>query len=307
MFEPLIDELYVITRKLARHVATMRPIDGDRNLKSTIDNILKEAILAGTFRGSDWIVAYCVELENWYRLNGKHSSLLFSDENIPTRKPNGKPFKCRYIEYKVDTWDDLVDLNEEIDRRESGRSVADGYRNRAARTISLNDANDTLIKLIVGGLAHAYYGVSFTKNSTPKQRGQLIQENENFCAFAIKILGSKEKFLRMTAVVAAMSDSFAQDPEAALIFWLSVCDGSNTDTKSTERKLQLWLIDQRASVRNGRWSNALRHTCKTKCVAAWDRWYKAQAKAKSTPRRRSPKVTSRTNSSVRAAAKRTLK
>jgi len=302
--EPVVDEIYDITRKLARHISEMCPADGDRRFKPNIDGMIKAAIIAGTFRGSDWIIVYCIEESRWYRLNGKHSSLLFSDENIPIKKPSGKVFKCRYIEYEVQTWDDVVDLNDEIDRRESSRSVEDDYRNRSARIVAMDGANDTLIKMIVGGLAHVHYGVGFGANSTSKQRGILLKENQDFCAFAMEILGSKKKFFQMTAVVAAMVDSFTEDPEAALIFWSSARDGSNTDAKSTERKFQLYLIDQKASVRNGRWTHALKVACRAKCGAAWKRWYKAWVKNSPTPRKRLTKVTSRTKSSTRTATRR---
>ena len=304
--EPVIDELRVITRAFARHIAEMCPVDGDRRFKETIDSILRPAIVRGSYRGSDWIVVYCIGEERWYRLNGKHSSLLCCDENHSITTASGKPIRARYMEYEVATWDEVVELNDEIDRRESGRSEGDDYRNRASRMSSLEGASDTVIKAIAGGLAHVAYGVRYGKKSTSKERGKLLPANPDFCAFAVEIMGTKKKFFQMTAVVAALADSFADDPEAALIFWLSVGEGSNANSKSTERKLQLWLTDQKASVRNGRWTNALKVAVRAKCVREWERWQKART-SKPTSRRRSTKVTSRTNSSERTAAKKGLK
>jgi hypothetical protein len=78
-----------VTQSLAIKFRDMDPVPHDRPLNPKRVDAYRKMLAAGLFRPVQWATVHCHETQATYRVNGKHTSNLFSEyEELPQPKPD---------------------------------------------------------------------------------------------------------------------------------------------------------------------------------------------------------------------------
>lgn len=231
-----------VTLALANHYASMEAAPNDRPLSERRVAIYKKLVENGQFRPVTWATVECKETSTIYRVNGKHTSTLFS--RLGDKLPSLNLF-AQIEHYECDTLEDVAQLYSTFDSREQMRSVDDINRSFAASDSRLSLIETKTLSKIVGGIAMGVFGQDYA-NRRHAERAELILEYPYFALFAEQIInknGSSHKhWLRRVPVVAAMFGAYNKNKKEAALFWEAVRDQSDPDPKSASRTLAVYLM-----------------------------------------------------------------
>jgi hypothetical protein len=267
-----------VTTRLATEFASMDAAHADRPLSERRLQVYRKVREQGGFRPVTWAKAWCEETGQYYRVNGKHTSTLFSDGQNPENL---------YVvveEYNCKTLEDVARLYSTFDSQNQTRTTTDINRSFAAAIPELADMDTRLVNLLVGALA--YQSNPSVKSGhdrgTPAERAELLFDHVEFCVWAAKVLGdrSKNQQLWRVPVVAAMFGCYSRAKLAATSFWLAVRDETGVSPELPDRKLARFLGQMRVSV--GAHSNIPKRFRLTprefysKSVRAWNAWRKKE-------------------------------
>lgn len=106
-----IPKTYKVTPKLATEFAEMEAVNIDRPLSERRLQVYERQVHSGGFRPVTWAKAYCTETDAIYRVNGKHTSTLFS--RLPKELLND--LHVIIEEYICDTLGDVANLYSTFD------------------------------------------------------------------------------------------------------------------------------------------------------------------------------------------------
>jgi hypothetical protein len=217
-------ETVVITRDLAQKIYLSKTYETDRPLrKQTLEN-LRDKIRRHQTTYFDWSIAHCVENDEHIRVNGQHSSYLFSTEF----EPDGS-YEARISTYECDTMEDVATLWAQFDSQSSSRKQIDVIRPILANTCffvnkkSKSGSNKTSHKSALAAMA-AMSEVFFSSRgivaATHEQKAQLAKENIDFCQWIVDLIddGRKNDFCKH-GVVVAMLQTYCEDKQKAEAFW----------------------------------------------------------------------------------------
>lgn len=279
-----------VTQSLAIKFRDMDPVPHDRPLNPKRVEAYRKMLAAGLFRPVQWATVHCNETQATYRVNGKHTSNLFSEyEELP------QLIHATIEHYHCDCLDDVARLYATFDSRTQVRTTNDINRAFAAVDPDLSELPSKLISICVTAISYSRYADLYTLR-TAAERAECLLEDDNkvFIAWLHSVIGSKNENTRhlwRSPVVAAMYASFNKSRKASNEFWLAVRDGTGSSPKKPDRVLHRYLltrsVNNRASA--GAKSNQLcpPREMFVKCLHAWNAWrrdtttdlkYHAQAK-----------------------------
>lgn len=262
------------TPGLAKRFAEMEPCPEDRNMKPRIMQYLRNAVLDGQFRTCEWAEAYCKETKKTYRVNGKHTSHIFSQLN-----GQAGDWTVVLTKYECDTLEDVAKLYSTFDRRDSGRTTGDINRVFQMSDPDLAEIAHRTVNLAVTGIAMAMWEDA-AHQKTVEERAELMFAHHNFVIWLNKMFYNEDvKHLWRGPVVAAMFKTFQKAQGAATEFWTAVRDGTGAKPTTPDRRLNKYLLS--ASVGHGRYTTRLpgragRREMFVKCLHAWNAWRKGE-------------------------------
>jgi hypothetical protein len=281
-----------VTRALAIKFRDMDPVPHDRPLNPKRVEAYRKMLAAGLFRPVQWATVYCNETQATYRVNGKHTSNLFSEyEEIP------QDVHATIEHYHCDDMDDVARLYATFDSRTQVRTTADINRAFAAVDPDLVEIPAKIISLCVTAISYCKHGDNYFHVSAADRAESLLDEaNKAFVQWVHSVLGNSAndltRLLWRAPVVAAMYACYQKSKRDANEFWLAVRDGTGSTPKKPDRVLNRFLLAK--IVNNG--SQATRKKSGgiaapremfVKCLHAWNAWrrdtttdlkYHAQAK-----------------------------
>lgn len=269
-----------VTTKLAKEFAEMEAAHVDRPLSERRLQVYRKVRADGGFRPVTWAKAWCKDTSQFYRVNGKHTSTLFSDgEN-----PDG--LFVTIEEYVCDTLEDVAKLYATFDSQSQTRNATDVNRSFAAVIPELAQIPFTTINLLVGGLNYepaSHAGGSY--RAQPAERAEALFDNVDVCVWLLGILGTDRKanpHIWRVPVVAAMVSTYRKAQKAALEFWTAVRDETGVKPDLPDRRLAKFLSitvsDQGAHSTAA--SKRFRITSReyfVKCIHAWNAWRKNES------------------------------
>src|SRR5262245_38081955 len=109
------------TTKLAREFAEMNSAPHDRPLSDWKMSLYEKFWEQQRFRTVTWAKAWCEETKDWYRIDGKHTSLLL------TKQKEIPEFYVTIQVYVCDTLKDVADLYSTFDTNLQTRTARDIY------------------------------------------------------------------------------------------------------------------------------------------------------------------------------------
>lgn len=269
-----------ITNKIAKEFADMEPAPQDRPLSERRLQVYERVAREGGFRPCIWAKALCAETDQFYRVNGKHTSTLFSTLDL---KELPELFAV-VEEYTCDTLEDVARLYATFDSQIQSRNTGDINRAFAATIPELKDIPRLHINLIVSALAADKFGIRIYGSKQAAERAELLFDNVDFALWANEIITPKDAaILRRVPVVAAMKGTYVKSKKAAEEFWCAVRDQTGPSPNTADRKLAKYLMTTNAiqateSARRQRYLADAREFY-VKCIHAWNAWRKNETTA----------------------------
>lgn len=243
MFRLVSSKLVNITKSLAREFAAMET-ERDRPVKEHLLIAHRNAIKNGLFRQPQWVSAYCEENGKTYRVNGKHTSIVFSElDDISGHKVTVEHYNC-------DTVHDVTQLFSTFDSKKSARSNGDIYRFWAASVDSIADVRSRIITVSVFGMAYAYWEDN-TYLQPPTAKAQLLNDHPSFVLFVDNLLVGDYRHMNKSPVIAAVFKSWQKSQKDAQTFWEMVRDGSGSPNTTADRVLNRYLLSTSSATGRG--------------------------------------------------------
>jgi len=272
------------TRKLVTEFAEMPPCPKDRALNPRRVKWLLDVITAGQLRSPHWASVHCLEVDQTFRVNGKHTSqaLTILEDGIP------EGLDVLVSRYEADTMEDVGALYASFDSKQSARTAADIYMVFAGGVPELAELPRHTIQLAVQGLAWDCWETQSTMGHTAEERAHLLLEYPKFGLFVSSIISSRDadsKHLRRGPVAAAMARTWHRHQEGAGLFWTMVKTGCHPDHNNPTRKLEKLLL--KVSVNKGAGSRVARserhmiteRELATKSLHSWNAWCRGETTA----------------------------
>jgi hypothetical protein len=268
-----------ITSRLAKEWADMDAAHIDRPLSERRLMVHRNTYRKGGFRPVLWARAYCKELEDWYRVNGKHTSTLFASEDLG----RGQDLYATIEEYECDTVEDMAKLYATFDSQVQSRTSTDINMSFAAAIPELKDVDAKIINICVGALNWIVSASPGGGKLTAMEKAEAMFDNIDFVLFIDKMINGvifeKSIHLRRVPVVKAMLDTYRKAKAAATEFWLAVRDETGEKPDLPDRKLAKFLVQMRLAMGTGRGTipDRFRITPREfyyKSITAWNAWRK---------------------------------
>lgn len=267
-----------VTNKLAKEWAEMDAAHTDRPLSERRLQVYEKVLADDAFRPVTWAKVYCKETGAWVRVNGKHTSTLFSSADL-----KGKELYVTIEEYECDALDDVAKLYATFDSRQMVRTTSDINRSFAAVIPELAGIGANTIDVAVSGMAWHFFPTTPTKEPSAEKAERLFEYSPFVLWLQDVLVGGDTDVavrLRRAPVVGAMMGGYMKSKSAATEFWKSVRDGTDPSPKSPSRKLQMFLtmkaIDRATgSHRPDRLKGSQREFY-VRCVHAWNAWRRGE-------------------------------
>jgi hypothetical protein len=253
-----------VTKKMAEAWATMEQVRNDRVLSVNRVEAYKTMAAKGMMRPVQWAKAVCLETNETYRVNGKHTSTAFSQlETIP------EYVTAIVEEYHCETLRDVAELYGTFDTRMQMRTASDINKSFAGIDDELCDLPIKIVNLGVTGVSMWKWKNVYDKYP-PTERAECLFDSEVklFLRFVYEVVGSSSstKRLRRGPVVWAMYATWKKSRSAAMEFWSAVRDETGDHNKTPDRMLSRWLLETSVGRRSGNPEMYAR------CVHAWNAW-----------------------------------
>lgn len=273
----------IVTKKVAEEWNALEEIREDRPLSERRLQVYRKVLAAGEFRPVTWAKVYVKEMDQYYRVNGKHTSTVFSTTDLS---------KCQEViavieDYEADTIEDAAKLYATFDSNIQVRNQGDINRMFAATIPELKDMSSHDVNLYVASINYFRSpgpNATADRGLTAADKAEVLFEEIEFIQWCHALIGSgdgntgKSQHMRRAPVVAAMRGCYGKNQKAALEFWTLVRDESAPKNSTPDRKLAKWLTIMR--VRVGAKSNTptryrvFAREFYVKCIHAWNAWRK---------------------------------
>jgi hypothetical protein len=253
-----------VTKKLAEQWASMEQVRNDRQLSVKRVEAYRMMASRGMMRPVQWAKAMCLETNETYRVNGKHTSTAFSSmDAVPD-------YVTAIIEeYQCETLRDVAELYGTFDTRLQMRTASDINKSFAGIDDDLCDLPIKIVNLGVTGVSMWKWKNVYDKYP-PTERAECLFDPEVklFLRFVYEVVGSSSstKRLRRGPVTWAMFATWKKSRSAAMEFWSAVRDETGEHNKTPDRKLSRWLLETSVGRRSGNPEMYAR------CIHAWNAW-----------------------------------
>jgi hypothetical protein len=268
-----------VTRSLALKFRDMDPVPHDRPLNPRRVDAYRKMLAAGLFRPVQWATVHCSETQATYRVNGKHTSNLFSEyEELPQQ------IHATIEHYHCDTMDDVARLYATFDSRSQVRTTNDINRAFAAIDEDLSQLPTKIINVCVTAISYWRHGDGYAVVAAAERAECLLDDtNKEFVAWVHDILGNSAteatRLLWRSPVVSAMYATYQKSRRDAREFWLAVRDGTGASPKKPDRVLNRFLLSRAVNSGRGAGAGSLKkiEACSqremfVKCLHAWNAW-----------------------------------
>lgn len=276
---------YKVTAKLATEFAEMEAVNIDRPLSERRLQVYERMVRSGQMRPVTWAKAYCKETGQWYRVNGKHTSTLYSKLDLKSMPDQHVIIE----EYECDELTDVAQLYATFDSKTMTRTAGDINHSFAVTIPELAEVERGMVNLLVAALDYAlaptanYAGAS-NAGRTAAERAEALFDNIEVCQWVLSLLPSRNSkataHLSRAPVVAAMIGTWRKSRADATKFWLAVANETGSSPTMPDRKLARWLLQMQVGG-GGRGGadtpKRFRATPKefyVKAVHAWNAWRK---------------------------------
>jgi hypothetical protein len=263
-----------ITVALATEFAEMEAAPGDRPLSERRMQVYERLLREGSFRPCVWSTATCEETGGRYRVNGKHTSILFSRlaNEFPDHYVNVETYACNTLE-------DVGRLYGTFDAQITSRTSSDINLAFASTVPELRGIPRHVLNVCVTGIAlHLADGSRNRIYATPCQRAELLLEYPEFVLWTNDIISTrKHRHLQRGGVVGAMFATRSKCKRDAEKFWLAVRDETGTTPNCPDRLLSRWLLTTVVVPDSGRKVASKQADIRefyVRCLHAWNAWRK---------------------------------
>lgn len=229
-----------LTFELAHEFASMTKIDNDRELSESRMESHKKKVATGEFYTPRWSKCYCKENGITYRVDGKHSSTLFTQIPIPSG------MTVTILEFEAETKIDVAVLYTQFDTPESVKTKSDTLK----AITSFNELINSLPVKFKNDISKAFeLAINPTKgkcsnNIRERALGMLEPEKLTFIEWLYNNLYigySGAKHIWRSPVMAVMYLNYQKDPQDTLEFWGRVRDENGDKPTWVCRQLAKWL------------------------------------------------------------------
>lgn len=259
-----------VTKKLSTEYANMTPAPRDRPLSERRLMVYERVVNLQGFRPVAWAKAYCKETGEWYRVNGKHTSTLFSGmESLPELYAVIEEFEC-------DTLEDVAKLYSTYDSKMQSRTTRDINMSFAGTMPELTEVPGRVINLTVSGLSYHLWQDKYSETPAP-ERAELLLDHGDFCLFLNELIGPgashKYKHLARLGVAAAIFGGFKKAKGKCFEFWSAVRDETDTKPDDMSRQLARFLLTTSSSTtRFSSKEKVGNHQFYVMSIKAWNAW-----------------------------------
>lgn len=263
-----------ITVSLAKRFAEMEAAPGDRPLSERRLQVYERLIRAGSWRPCVWSEATCEETGGVYRVNGKHTSTLFTKL--------AEEFTDLYVtveSYACPTMEDVGRLYGTFDAQITSRTTSDINLAFASTVQELRTIPKAIINVCATGMAlHGVQGERFKMYSSPCERAEALIEHPDFVIWVNELIGAnKHRHMQRGGVVAAMFGSRDKCKRDSDLFWTAVRDETGQSPKCPDRLLSRWLLTTVVCPESGRTPASRKADIRefyVRCIHAWNAWRK---------------------------------
>ncbi len=272
------------TKGLVKEFAEMDPAPYDRPLSERRLQVYHRILNNGEFRTVTWASTVCLETNNTYRVNGKHTATMLTGlDPLPE-------FHVTVERYQCDTLTDVGKLYNTFDSSLASRTTSD-INLSFARTISeLQPIGPKLINTAVAALAMYKWDAKDVARIPPAERAEELMDNIDFMKWLLKILppsgvtgrGQSSNLasrLCRASVLWAMRATYEKAPRLAEQFWLEVRDEINADRDNPTRVLARFLINATLASSGGRDKGKVPTSNRevyAKSIHAWNAWRRGE-------------------------------
>jgi len=259
-----------VTRKLAEEFRDMTPAPHDRIMRPVRLDVYRKAVSLGLFRPVQWGTALCLADGVTYRVNGKHTSIVFSEQPDPIHE-----LYVTIENYRCDTLQDVARLYATYDTVDQSRTPSDINRMFAASDSDLSVITGRVLNLAATGMAFQQHREQYCKIRAVDRAEALIDNREFVCWLDGVLSGGDAWHLKRGPVVGAMFGSWLKSRKAATEFWSMVRDN---DGPEQCRKLCVYLNRSHISISSTASRPAKDRTTFgsmfDNCVSGWSAWRK---------------------------------
>jgi len=259
-----------VTPGLVKRFYTMPPFPGDRKLSKSRLRFLHKQFSKGEIHEFNWAVAHLDGKE--YRLNGKHSSHVLTDDPTIIER-----YKCIAVisDYYPTTMGGMATAYNNIDSSECRRTSPELINSVASVNPDFCDCPTTLLSACVAGIAYAKFGRNYYGSVNAHERPEFLDSEFVFSQFAVKmdrkVRGTKRQLIRKKPVMATLFLSWDKSRTDSEKFWSRVVTGVGTEDESPERCLREFLLAHNISHRKVDSKGVEDETVFfLTCVAAWN-------------------------------------
>lgn len=263
------------TKELAREFAEMSPAPHDRPLSRRRLEVYHKLLESRQFRPVTWAKAWCLETQDWYRVNGKHTSTLLNEVKVI---PKG--FSVIIESYECDTLEDVARLYGTFDSKMQSRTAQDIYISFAHVSPELRDMRGRFITSLVAGIGYHTWGEDYTKKQ-PAERAELLMDYLPFCSWAwglLEVDSQETRNMSRQGVMAAMLQTFLKSAVKSTEFWTAVRDETGSSPDCPDRVLSKWLsqakVKGRSPTRSG--MTVTTREMVARCIHGWNAWRRGE-------------------------------
>jgi hypothetical protein len=256
-----------MTKALAEKWCVMEQVRNDRPLSTGRVEAYKKMTAAGLMRPVEWAKAHCLETQENYRVNGKHTSTAFSQmDNLP------ETLHAVITEYQCDTLRDVAELYSTFDSRTQLRTTSDINKAFAAVDPDLCDLQVKVINIGISAISLWKWGLAYERVPA-KDRAECLFDPDckAFFRWLSEVVSDAKsnKRLRRAPVVWAMYATWRKSRKDATEFWSAVRDETGTSPTVPDRKISRWLMENAVDA-TGRRAGA--NEMYARCIHAWNAW-----------------------------------
>lgn len=227
-----IPNKYPLTSCFAEEIYSLPKYVGDRGLKTNRVKILVEKFKNKQIHDIEWAVAYNLEDNTLYRVNGQHTSYLFSSFGFAKELP-GEDFPDQLeiiLQYYIcENIKQIGELWQQFDSAASARTPTEVAGSITAQYPELTGISNTSAMCAASGLAWYQHIGEPPKDLSSSDKLSLIHQNVEYFSWVGKFAGAK--ILKRSPVMAAVYATWKKSPIAAESFWTWVKKNSHEDKK----------------------------------------------------------------------------
>lgn len=266
-----------LTNKLALEFSELDSVR-DRPLSERRLAVYERMVSQKLFRPCSWAKAFSAESNQWYRVNGQHTSTLFSRLNpLPD-------LLISVEEYECDTDEDVSRLWATFDSQKGSRTASEINHAFAATIEELREISRRIIDACVTGIAYSssrgQHGSMYSQVS-PAERAEVLFDNSDFVLWvnALGLAENKNRHLLRGGIIAAMYTTYRKAKAKSDEFWRLVISEESPLRTCPTRQLARWTLSTNCQTGYGSASKARKKIADprefmVRSIHAWNAWRK---------------------------------